>query len=850
MPNLSERERGYIWNDKQKQNFEAHLTSHKIKNKIEQWLHAEEFEPIKVVGEIKDTILKVAENCNLKKRGLFEINPSPPWFDNQCLKIKNDIKILGNKLKKLKGDAEVRIELLNQKRNLKKVIQRKKRLYKQTIITKMHNNERNNNQKNYWKLFNKMNTKKNQTPCNIPHETLTEYFKSTLTSKRDLIIPLDCYEKGQLDYPFTIAELNTASCILKPGKATGIDNLGNEMLACLVEKYPSLIIKLFNSILSNNKMIPSWSIGMITPIHKKGSKNDPENYRGISLLSCFGKLFTTLLYNRLLTFATKNNIISNNQLGFLPNNRTSDAHLIIHNTIQKHCHKNKGNIYSCFIDFSKAFDTIPRDTLLKKLLKYGINGKFFNILKHMYINDKACIKIGNKITEAFSINQGVRQGCIISPLLFNIFLADLPEKLDKARDEINLQSTIPSCILWADDIIMMSESEIGLKNMLSVLGGYCKENELKVNTDKTKCMIFNKTGRLIRKRFFLNNIQLETVREYKYLGFLITPSGEIKSGLKDLRDRAMKAFFNLKSVMGSSFNKDVEVTLNLVDFLIKPILLYASDFWGGLKLPKDNPIETLHYTICKQILGVQKQTTNIGVLLELGRVPFSLFALKAAVKNWERIRQSKNPELGLSYKNAINDNLIWISNIKSHLEKNGMLCFYENLYENKTPFIHKRLFRVLSDTFHQEAFHSITTITSKLRTYGILKTTIGLENYLIQIRNPEVRRSVSKFRLSNHSLNIEKGRHNGVPKEFRFCPFCPEKVETEIHFLIECPLYQTMRDQMLMTITMEKPSFAYYTQTEKFQYLLSDKNIQMTSKYLHSWLDVRMFLLRKPKRRN
>ena len=808
--NLIKIEPGYIWNDKVKQNFKVHLTSHKIKNRIEQWMNTENLKPTEVVREIKDTILMVAENCKLKKRESLESNQSQPWFDKQCLNIKNDIKILGNKLKKTKGDGEIRTRLFTQKRNLKKLVQRKKRLYKQSIINKM-NNEQTNSQKKYWKLFNKLNNKKAQTSCNIPHEILTDYFKSTFTSKRDLNIPLDSNEEGELDHPFSIAELDTASNILKPGKSTGIDNLSNEMLSCLVENYPHLIIKLFNSILSSNKIIPSWSIGMIAPIHKKGSKADPENYRGISLLSCFGKLFTTLLYNRLLTFATKKHIISDNQLGFLPKNRTSDAHLIIHNSVQKICHKNKANIYSCFIDFSKAFDTIPRDTLLKKLLQYGISGNFFNIIKDMYTNDKACIKIGNKMTETFSINQGVRQGCIISPLLFNIFLADLPAKLDHSRNELNPQSNIPSCILWADDIIIMSESEAGLNKMLKIIDGYCSENELKVNTDKTKCMIFNKTGRLIRKRFFLGNVELETVREYKYLGFLITPSGEIRSGLRDLRDRGMKAFFNLKSVMGTSFSKNVEITLNLVDLLIKPILLYASDFWGGLKLPKDNPIETIHHMICKQILGVQKQTTNIGVLLELGRVPLHLFALKAAVKNWERIRQSINTHLHLSYRNAINDNLIWISNIKKHLETNGMLCFYENLYENKPPFIHKKLFQILSDNFHQEAFFSINTINSKLRTYGILKNKIGIEKYLIQIRNSEVRRNLSKFRLSNHNLNIEKGRYNGIPKELRFCPFCPKRVETEVHFLIECPLYQNIRDEMLMTITGEKPSFFYYT---------------------------------------
>ena len=118
---------------------------------------------------------------------------------------------------------------------------------------------------------------------------------------------------------------------------------------------------------------------------------------------------------------------------------------------------------------------------------------------------------------------------------------------------------------------------------------------------------------------------------------MITPSGELSTGLKDLRDRAFKAYMKIKSDMGTSFNQEISTTLTLIDALVRPILLYAGDFWGCMKLPKNNPIENLHMMMCKQLLGVQKQTTNIGVLLELGRVPcvFEILS-KELGKNQER----------------------------------------------------------------------------------------------------------------------------------------------------------------------------------------------------------------------
>ena len=117
----------------------------------------------------------------------------------------------------------------------------------------------------------------------------------------------------------------------------------------------------------------------------------------------------------------------------------------------------------------------------------------------------------------------------------------------------------------------------------------------------------------------MGDTELENVRSYKYLGFLFTPSGEITSGLQDLRDRSLKAFMKMKKQMGTALNQNIDITLNLIDALIELILLYSSDFWGCLKLPKDNPIEKLYISMYKQVLGVQKQTTNTGVLLELGK---------------------------------------------------------------------------------------------------------------------------------------------------------------------------------------------------------------------------------------
>ena len=230
---------------------------------------------------------------------------------------------------------------------------------------------------------------------------------------------------------------------------------------------------------------------------------------------------------------------------------------------------------------------------------------------------------------------------------------------------------------------------------------------------------------------------------------------------------------------------------------------------------------------CKHLLGVHKNTTTDGVLLELGRLPLLLFAQKAAIKNWERIRKNKcNPLLSLSYKRAVKDvaenSCLWLSNIKRTLEHNGMLSHYLNQYVNEPLFIYKKIFQTLSDQFHQNTFQSINSEVSKLRTYAIFKTKIGFEGYLSEIKEYKIRTQVSKLRLSDHTLLIETGRHKKIPKEMRVCPFCPKLVENEFHFLLICPTYTIIRDRLLNILGEKDPIFKLYSLDEKFKYIMTN----------------------------
>ena len=411
---------GFVWDEDAKLRYTNALQSKEVGDRIRKLVQTKNSKPINITIEIKDILMKNAEKCNLKKKkARSDKNTSAPWFDNECENVKREVRNIGNQLKLNPCDQNVRTKLYKQKRSFKNLIKSKKRQFKHNVLKQM-TDKKNKDQKFFWKMLKKISPNKNFTTGGIDPNTFVDYFRNILTSKNPIDIPEDSNEIGPLDYNISLEELKKVSSILKPGKALGVDNISNEMIQGLLNCYPEVILLLFNSILELNEIIPEWIVGLIVPIYKKGEKSEPSNYRGITLMSCLGKLFIAILNNRLLQYTIYNKILSESQLGFLAGNKTSDAHIIMNNAIRKHCHKNGSKIYSCFIDFSKAFDTVPRDILFNKLLKHGVNGRFFNIIKNIYNNDKACIKIHSQCTETFEINQGVRQGCVLSPLSFLI----------------------------------------------------------------------------------------------------------------------------------------------------------------------------------------------------------------------------------------------------------------------------------------------------------------------------------------------------------------------------------------------------------------------------------------------
>ena len=240
---------------------------------------------------------------------------------------------------------------------------------------------------------------------------------------------------------------------------------------------------------------------------------------------------------------------------------------------------------------------------------------------------------------------GVKQGYTLSTILFNLYINDLPSIFSfDGNDPIVVDHTPINCLIYADDLVIMSTSAEGLQECLNKLATYCNKWKLQVNLKKTKIFLFNRQGSLIKKHnfhFMSNNI--EVTKQYKYLDFIFSCSGSTIVGVRNLINQAQKAWFSIKYYLSSSKNKNIDTYLTLFDTQINPILLYACEAWADsmkaniddVTLLTRNKLEIFQISISKQILGVSRKTTNLAILLELGRYPISTYMHYQAINTFQ-----------------------------------------------------------------------------------------------------------------------------------------------------------------------------------------------------------------------
>jgi len=236
--------------------------------------------------------------------------------------------------------------------------------------------------------------------------------------------------------------------------------------------------------------------------------------------------------------------------------------------------------FAAFIDFSKAFDSVDRNLLLFKLLRYNINGNIYFAIKKLYQNTVNCIRLNSFFSKWFKSEYGVRQGDVLSPTLFDIYLNDLALKINSCKLGIKVGNRFVGILLYADDIVLIADSELKLQQMLDILSDWCRDWRLIVNKSKSEIVHFRKSRKKKTTfQFKLSGKNLSIVYKYKYLGVILDEYLNFQECAQTLADSAGRALGSVISKFNAFKDIGFYTYTKLFDSSIWPILDYCSSIW-------------------------------------------------------------------------------------------------------------------------------------------------------------------------------------------------------------------------------------------------------------------------------
>jgi hypothetical protein len=395
---------------------------------------------------------------------------------------------------------------------------------------------------------------------------------------------------------------------LKIRKASGPDKISNLVIKNLPLNFLKFLTSLFNSCFKNFYFPKIWKIGKIVAIPKAGKDHsNPKNYRPISLLSNFGKIFERLILNKLTNFELERKIIVPHQFGFRNNHSTVQQILRIteHATVNFNLNKSTGMV---LLDIEKAFDSVWHDGLIHKLKKLGFPPYLNKLIQSFLKNRKAFVEIDNCPSHEYTIPAGVPQGSLLSPFLFNAFVNDIPKikncHLAMYADDTALYCDAP----WKDiDNIIRT-----LGSGVTKLSNFFKSWKIKINSTKTEFSIFTRSTVMKNKMNIFppiyNGNQLTWSTPVKYLGVHLDSRLSFKDHINNSIKKANKAIATLYCIMKKHNSSSIHSKLTLYKSYIRPLLTYACPVFQNCPKTHFRKLQVFQNKCLRMILSAQYDT--------------------------------------------------------------------------------------------------------------------------------------------------------------------------------------------------------------------------------------------------
>ena len=570
---------------------------------------------------------------------------------------------------------------------------------------------------------------------------------------------------------------------------------------------------------------------------------------GVQIYLGLGKkcLFITILTTRLQKWTEENSVLDESQAGFRKSYSTIDNLFSLQAIIQKYLCRTGGRFFCIFIDFRRAFDSIPHNKIWDSLKRKGINenGKFLKIFHSMYKQLKSCVKINSTLTQFFECTIGTRQGCVSSPIIFSLFINDLVEYLRSESDSgVFVTNNIEDlfALMFADDVSCFSDTIVRLQRLINLIEKFCNAVGMKLNLGKTKIMVF-RNGGIVKniEKWFFQGTEIEIVSLYKYLGLYFTPRliwTKSKEMLSLQAKKASSSIFRFQKQFGRFQPNDA---FKLFDAMVKPVACYGAEIWGYEFCEE---IEKAQSRFCKYFIGLKQQTNDSFAIGECGRLPLVVCYTTKAIKYWIKLTQMANhryPRQCYLMLKSLTEagKTTWASHIKLLLFEKGFgHAWMAGSVGDANAFITMYIRRI-KDISLQNWRNSVNE-SSKADHYKHFKSQLDVEKYLTIELNFKARKTLANFRCASHTLHIEKGRHQDTDREYRFCPFCLERsvytIEDELHFFMLCPMYEDLRNQYF------KPSWKTNVCSQKIYSIMKttdNQSLFCIAKFLVSAFELR-----------
>ena len=397
---------------------------------------------------------------------------------------------------------------------------------------------------------------------------------------------------------------------MKNGKSPGEDGLPVEIYKSCASALLSPLHKLFCSIWEAETFPADWGTSILLPLPKNGDRSVCNNYRGISLIDAVAKLFGVILLNRFSIERHRRTRI--NQGGFRPGMGCVDQIFTLRRILEHRAQYQQPTI-ACFVDFRAAFDSVDRASLWNIMLQDGTPPKLVNLIRAYYASTKARVRVYGEESCDFDLHTGVRQGCPLSPVLFNYVVDWIMDKALEDYRGVQVSTDFwLADIDYADDVAVLGESPAHLQPFLDRISSFAAKVGLEINASKTKA--FTVGLPLPVQCLSVDGSPVEFVPAFKYLGSSMLPNGQAKQEVKARVDRARVAFVQLKGTLWRRSEISLKTKVRVYQAAIRPILLYGCETWP-LRSEDVRKLEAFDHWCLRLISGVRytDRVTNLAV---------------------------------------------------------------------------------------------------------------------------------------------------------------------------------------------------------------------------------------------